>query len=488
MAKFPGFVGGSNTKQSPILDCERTVNLYVEQAQGQAAANTAGLYPTPGFRMWTAVSKTSAEVGSKAATLANGRLFWIFGAGLYEFDLNGTPTKRNPALALAVDQNPAQIVYNGLVGGQLGIAAGGTIYSYVLATNTFAATTLAGGFTHLAFAGGYGFAFQSTTGKTFVSNLNDLTTWNAGTFFQRSLFADPLQAIFADSNNLVWCLGTDSFEVRYNSGVGTQPWVPLQGLVGAYGIAAPFAFSPFGSGNGWLARNREGIGPFVVTSGSTPQPVSSYAVNTAIAGYLRSSRIDDAEMLLYQQEGHTFANLSFPTPRATWSYDVEGQSWAERGTWNVRDGRYDLWAPRVHVFAFGKHLVGDRATDTVYEMDTTIATEIDGSGIRRLRRAPGLVSERKRVAIDLFEVYLDAGLGVASGQGSDPQLMLRVSLDGGRTWANEKRAGVGRLGEYARRCFWQQLGTADQFVFEVSFTEPIPLRITDAFLNMKEAA
>jgi hypothetical protein len=461
MPRWPGFIGGSNATQSATLDAEQTINMYVEQAQSDGAANRSGLFPTPGFSRWTDLSMV-ADVGARAALVASGRLFVVFGSGLYEFDANGTPTKRNPALALAVDQNPAQLVYNGVVGGQLGIASGGSIYTLVLGTNTFAAapTLPAVGFSHLAFAGGYGFAFQATTGKTFVSGLNDLTSWSLATFFQRSLFADPLQAIFADGNNLVWCLGTDSFEVRYNSGVGTQPWVPLSGLVGRYGIAAPFAFAPFGNGNAWLARNPEGLGRFVVTNGASPQPVSSYAMNTAVAGYLRSSRIDDAEVLMYEQEGHTFANVSFPAAKRTWSDDVEAQGWAERRRWNPNAG-WDVWSPRVHVVAFGKHLIGDRTTGTLYQMDTTIATEIDGSGIRRVRRAPVLNAERQRLAVDRLELYLDAGLGVVpAGRAATRRLMLRLSKDNGRTWGNEATASVGRIGEFGRRVYWSQLGVA----------------------------
>jgi hypothetical protein len=488
MPRWPGFIGGSNATQSATLDAEQTINMYVEHAQSDGAANRSGLFPTPGFSMWKAGS-TVADVGARAALVASGRLFKVFGSGLYEFDENGTPTKRNAALPMAVDQNPAQLVYNGVVGGHLGISSGGSIYTLVLATNTFAAapTLPAGGFSHLAFAGGYGFAFQSTTGKTFVSGRNDLTSWNLSTFFQRSLFADPLQAIFADGNNLVWCLGTDTFEVRYNSGTGTQPWVPLSGLVGRYGIAAPFAFAPFGNGNAWLARNPEGIGRFVVTNGAAPQPVSSYAMNTAVAGYLRSSRIDDAEVLMYEQEGHTFANVSFPAAKRTWTYDLEAQGWAERRRWNPNTG-WDVWSPRVHVVAFGKHLIGDRTTGTIYQMDTTIGTEIDGAGIRRVRVAPVLNAERKRLPIDRLELYMDVGLGVAVGQGSDPQVMLRISTTNGRTWGKEATASAGKIGEFGRRVYFSMLGAPDQCMAEISFTEPIPFRITDAYLNNREAA
>lgn len=477
--KFPGFVGGSYTPQSLTLDAEETINLYVERSQSEGAENVAALLPTPGFTRWSAV----ADVGGRGACVANGRLFFVMGGGVYEFDINGTATRR---ATVAIDANPAQIIFNGVVAGQLGIASGGNVYSYNLTTNVLAGPHLAGGYTHLVFAASRGLALNPTTGKGNVSNLNDLSTWDAGTFFQRSLFADPYQAMFVDTNNLVWLIGTDTFEVRYDSGVGTQPFIPLSGLVGRYGIAAPFAFGLSALGNGWLVRNTEGIGQFVVTKGSVPQPVSTYAMNSAVAGYLRSSRIDDAEVLMYEQEGHTSANISFPSAPATWSYDFEGQMLTKRGQYNATLGRYDVWAPRVHCVAFGRHLVADRSTGTIWTMDTTIGTDINGTGIRRLRRSPHLNREHKRVPLDQFELLMDVGQGVALGQGSNPLVMLRVSKDGGKTFGNERQASVGKSGDWSKRVYWTQLGAPADAVFEVSYTEPVPFRITDAFLNNQE--
>ncbi len=300
--------------------------------------------------------------------------------------------------------------------------------------------------------------------------------------------------MFVDSNNLVWIIGTDTFEVRYNTGVGTQPFSPLSGLVGRYGIAAPFAYGLTGAGIGWLSRNPEGTGQFVMTRGGVPQPVSTYGVNAAIAAYLRSSTVTDAEVLGYQMEGHTFLNLSFPSAFSngfyvsTLSYDVEGQGWAHRGKFDPVTGRFMVWTPRVHLEAFGKHLVGDRLTGIVANMDTNLTTEIDNTGVVRERVAPLLTDEHKRTPIDQFEVLFDAGLGIPSGQGSNPQAMLSISEDGGRTYGNERQGSMGRMGEYRRRLYWTRLGAPPSAVAKLRFSDPVPTRIVDAFLNNFEDA
>jgi hypothetical protein len=488
--KFPNLVGGSGTTVSTILDAEETINFIVEKAQSRGAQNADGvLLPTPGFSRWGTVV---GPVGSRGFIYANdSRFLAVIGGRLVEFDVNGTPTDRG---AIDIDANPAIMVYNG-IGGQVGIAAGGNIYVFTLATNALSAAILSGGYTHLAQAGAYGFAFQVTTGKTFVSSPNDLSAWSAGTFFQRSLFADPPRAIFADEDNLVWTLGTETFEVRYNSGVGTQPWIPLTGLVGPYGIASPFGFGLSPAGNFWITRNAAGIGRFVVSSGGAPTPVGTYAIDAQIDKLAASAGVSDAEVLIYDQGGHTTATVAMaaaqalnPSMPCSFNYDVEGKTWTKRGQWDAPHAKWGLWAPRCHVIAFGKHLVGDRSTGSIWVLDSTSATEVDGTGTRRLRRTPHLNQEHQRRPIDVLELLVDVvGAPVqAPAQGSDPQMMLRVSKDGGRTWGNERRCGVGKVGEYRKRCQWTQLGAPADAVLEFSYSEPVPAAIVDGYINNTE--
>lgn len=482
MAKWPGFIGGSNTPQSLIADSERTVNLYVESTQSQAAANAAALFPTPGFTRWSTTGVT--DVGARAACVANGRVFFVIGGGFYEFDVTGAGTRYGDVLQ---DSNPAQLVYNGIVGNQLGIASGGNVYSFNLATNTLSGPFLSGKAVMLAYAAGYGLAFDlANTRRVYFSALNDFTTWDLASFFQRSVLADPAQAMFVDTNGLVWVVGTDSFEVRQASGSATTPFTVLSGLVGRYGIAAPFAFSLTGQGIQWLARMgpEGGLGLVATRGASIPQPVGTYSVNTAFEGYRRTSTISNAELMAYFDAGHTFVNVTFPTPSATWTYDVEMQSWAERGQWNSVTGTYTLWAPRVHADCFGMHLVGDRTTGTIWEMSTTISTDIDGLGIRRLRRSPAIIEEHQRIPLDQIELLMD--VGVTTSQGFDPQVMLRMSQDGGRTWGNERRASMGRIGEYRRRVYWTRLGLNPDAVAEVSWSDAAPVRVIDAWINNAE--
>lgn len=482
MPAYPGFIGPSNPSQSRVADQEQTVNLYVEQAQSKGATTEAALFSVPGFNPW---SVAVANIGARGFGSAGSRFFAVMGAGLYEYDLNGTPTLRG---AVAQDANQAQIIYNGVVAGQLGIASGGNFYSYDLASNVLTAVVAMTGLcTQLGYAHGYFLGFNINTGKVYESALNDGLTWSAGNFFQRSLFADPWQTMFVDGNSLIWLIGTETFEVWNDTGTGTQPFAPLSGLVGRYGIAAPFAYALAGQSPYWISRNSDGAGMLVSARGGAVTPISPYTVATAWSGYQRTSRITDAELLVHNHQGHNFVVPTFPSAMKTWACDVDTQSWTERGAWNTPLMRYDIWAPRVHCYAFGKHLVGSRSSGVICEMDAAYATEFDGTtGIRRMRRAPGLTREHARIPFDSLELLMDVGVGTATGQGANPSIMLRCSDDGGYTWGNQRTASLGRIGEYRKRVKWDQLGTSQDRVFEVSVSDPVPVRFSDAWLNVKE--
>jgi PKD repeat protein len=71
----------------------------------------------------------------------------------------------------------------------------------------------------------------------------------------------------------------------------------------------------------------------------------------------------------------------------------------------------------------------------------------------------------------------------ASVPASDPQVMLRISNDGGKTWISEQWRGAGRLGEYFRRIRWNRLGQARRRVYEASVTDAISWRIVGAYLK-----
>lgn len=63
-----------------------------------------------------------------------------------------------------------------------------------------------------------------------------------------------------------------------------------------------------------------------------------------------------------------------------------------------------------------------------------------------------------------------------------PQLMLRLSDDGGHSWSDEWIADCGKAGEYKARVLYYRLGSYRDFVVELAYSDPTPLRIIDGYL------
>lgn len=482
MPSYKGFIGASNTSQSILASCEQTFNWYFEPLP-QFGKNYGALYPSPGFSTFA----TTTDVNTRGGLTINGRTFAIIGPTLYEVDANGVTTNRG---TMAQDANPAQITANMQAGtaGQLFIASGGNGYCYDLDTNILT-IELTGDCTQAGMLDGYFIAFDLNTNTIRISDLNDGTTWDPTQFAQNSITPDPWQSMLVVQQPAgIWLLGESNGQVWYDAGTFPFPFQLIAGATFRFGIVAPFCIGLGGNRVTWLSQNDDGAALVVSATGYTPQRISTYEVERAIETYSRDAVITDAEMLTYQQEGHTFNVITFPSANATWCYDQSIPdphfAWTQRGKWNSVTGQFDFWRPRVHIAAFGgKHIVGDRETGILSNMDTNLYTEVDGSAIRRVRRGPGINKENYPFVYRRFELYLETGIGVLSGQGSNPKVFLRISDDGGQTWSPELQASAGSIGAFGQRVYWTRLGIAIDRVFEVSVSDPVPWRLINAWIN-----
>jgi len=95
-------------------------------------------------------------------------------------------------------------------------------------------------------------------------------------------------------------------------------------------------------------------------------------------------------------------------------------------------------------------------------------------------------TENEEVYYTAFELDLDPGQGAVTGQGANPQVMMRMSDDGGKTWGIERWRSAGKIGEYGTRVRWDRLGRARRRVFEVVMTDPIAWRLTGAYVELAQ--
>ena len=488
MAEYPNFLGPSYIAQSPLADGEHTMNWYAEPAQVPGQSGPMALYPTPGVTTLV----TAGDSPGRAMIAVKDRTFCVIGRTFYEMSSTYVLTSRNPSTPMVNDGKPATISWNGDGGGELFITSGNYGYLFTLSSNTFAQVRdpdVDGGTTMGTQLDGYFIALDTDTSTIYISDLLDGTTWDATQFQQRSIDSDPWVSL-AVLNRQLWLLGSLTSEVWYDSGATPFPFEPHPSGLVLYGCAAPYSTVVTGDTLIWLAATRDGIGQVMQTSDFTPDIVSSFAVSTALAGY---STISDAIGDSYSEIGHTFYVLSFPTDETTWSFDVtpnmslsSPQRWAQRGTWITEKNVYEAWHPCYSTYQNDELLILDRTSGAIYCLSHAVGTDVEGRVIRRVRRAPGLFQENQVIRVSAFELFLEPGLGTESGQGTDPQVALRVSGDGGKTFGNERLSGAGKIGEYGARTRWLRCGSGRRWMPEVVVTDPIPWKLLGAAVSLQE--
>lgn len=72
--------------------------------------------------------------------------------------------------------------------------------------------------------------------------------------------------------------------------------------------------------------------------------------------------------------------------------------------------------------------------------------------------------------------------------GTPPQIVMRYSRDGGRTYTNEQPKSMGAAGDYDRQVYWNRLGSTRDFVIDLFGTDPVKLAIIQGVLEAEELA
>jgi hypothetical protein len=366
---------------------------------------------------------------------------------------------------------------------QLFVACNGPSFIYNSNTNAFQQITDGDfpGAVLVSYLDGYFVFNEPNSQKIWVTSLLDGLSVDPLDFASAEGSPDGVVGIIADHREL-WVFGTNSIEVWYNSGNADFPLTRIQGAFNELGCAAAYSIAKMDNGLFWLGKDARGQGIVYRANGYTGQRISTHAVEWHIQQY---GTLSDAIGYTYQQDGHSFYVLIFPTANTTWVYDVATQAWHERA--GFANGEFTRHRSNCQAFFQNNVLVGDFQNANVYAFDLTDFSD-NGSiqkWLRSWRALPTGQNNLKRTAHHSLQLDCETGVGLNIGQGSDPQVMLRWSDDGGHTWSSEHWVSIGKIGEYYRRAIWRRLGMTMKLrdrVYEISGTDPVKIDIMGAEL------
>lgn len=499
-------LGSSYVTRSVNAADNRMVNLFPEVIP-EGGKEPGFLNRAPGLNFLQTVG--TGPIRGLWAHQTNGSNFYVV-SGVEVYKLSGT-TATPKLIGTVSGTGPVSIADNGT---QIFFACNGPSYIYNDVTGVFGPITDPDfpGAATVGYLDGYFVFNEPNSQRVWVTALLDGYDINALDFASAEGSPDGLVAINVDHRE-AWMFGTDSVEVWYDAGLADFPLQRIQGAFNELGCAAAFSVAKLDNTLFWLGTDARGQGIVYKANGYTGQRVSTHAVEWQIQQY---GNISDAIAYTYQQDGHSFYVLTFPSANATWVYDAATQAWHERAGWD--NGSWTRHRSNCQCNFGGNIIVGDYQNGNIYTLSLT--TYADNGQVQRWLRSwralPTGQNNLKRTAQHSLQLDAQAGalldpivedVYITTEDGfrlvtesyenlidqttlsvnPAPQFMLRWSDDGGHTWSNEHWAQGGAVGAYGTRIFWRRLGMTLKLrdrVYELSGTDPIQIAIMGAELGI----
>lgn len=301
----------------------------------------------------------------------------------------------------------------------------------------------------------------------------DGLTYSALDFASAEASPDPLVRVYNDNRELV-LFGQFTTEFHGNTGSADHPFT-RQSVV-EWGLAAVNSIAKMNNSIIYLAKNRMGKAQVIVLNGYTPQVVANQSMSTILDSY---GELDNASGFSFMEGGHPFYIVSFPTVEKSWMFDASTELWSQ-----VSYGLSETQYRGLFGASFlSRTLVFDYESGNSYEIVPDHYTDNGEQIVRELISRH--VFNDSYVRVDRVQIDMETGVGLVSGQGSDPQLMFHISDDGGKTYPVEIWEPFGAIGEYFKTVEFWQIGAAKDFTFKLRITDPVKTVIAGAYMEVK---
>ena len=457
------FMGVGLLGKSPNVTAQTRKNIYLEfKPKGDKTQVAA--YPTPGLELF-------ADFGSTAcrAHFAKDDYDYVIHRGTFwEINNAGVQTSRGTLLTTtgrcAVSDNGLEIM---IVDGQYG-------YIYTIATNVFAQIVHADFPANpetVTFEGGYFMVSCAASGQFNISALYDGMTWDALDFATAESNPDNILRVEQDHGDIV-IFGEFSTEYWGNTGGLDSPFSRISGANLEWGLAAKWSVTKFTNSLMFLGRNRMGESKVISLNGYNPTPVSTPDLEAII----NSASVTSATALSYLIDGHPMYQLNLPSHNRSFLFDGSTNVWSEL------TGSAGRHRGEIGVSYLSNRYVTDYDDGKVYKLKRDVYSD-NGTPIVRELTGRHFEIGTDWFTVNRFVLDIEAGVGLSSGQGSNPQVMLQYSVDNGHTWSEELWTAIGAAGEYQTRVEWWRLGRFRDAIFKITLSDPVKFVIAGAGIN-----
>lgn len=419
-------------------------------------------------------------------------LYVVAGLTLYTVGTNGAiATVGGLDIAssgnVGISDNGVQLlVVDGLAGYIYTIIAGTYAQAALDAAGSFGKITdvnFPNGTSSVCFLDGRLIVPKPNTRQFYVSEFYDGTGWtnvySLPTYATKDNNSDLLISV-SSMNGILILFGQQSTEFWQNVGSSPLPFGRIAGATKNKGIAAQYSLAFIEDVQLLVAQGLYGgYVEVVMMQGFNMERVSTEDIDNIIRSF---AVWQDAVGFGYILDGNKLYQLTFPTAKRSFLYDIQNQAWTELQSGVGLSGRHLAnFGITFNTFTY----VSDSTTGILYKLDPNAYTD-NGELIKRQITSRHVTMAGNRFGVDEIYLDLETGVGLQYGQGCDPQIMLQVSKDGGRTFGIERWKPMGKVGQYkSPRVMWNRLGASQDFVFQWTMTEPVKFTIVGGSVKVR---
>lgn len=318
-------------------------------------------------------------------------------------------------------------------------------------------------------------------GRVYSSDIYNGLAWDGLNFFTPAARPDGIVSIERRSDDLT-VLGLKTIEwwaqgpITVSGALGFQPSTSANSDVG--GVSERGA-SIVNQSLFLIGHERSDIGIYEV-SGYQVKKISPPAIDEALS---KLPGISSAVCCSYAMSGHQIYQITVPgvsgDQACTWIYDVSTQLWSRRSSVGKPYYRGLLTASTLN-----QVFVSDAFNGNIYRMDASVyadngeANEFEIVSTHLLKGGDSLI---------VHKLWIDCETGLANSTppGDNPQAIVQISKDGGHVWGQEHYLPLGKVGEYTRRAVVRRIGSAKDIAIKFRIIDPIPRRVTGAYLILE---
>lgn len=258
----------------------------------------------------------------------------------------------------------------------------------------------------------------------------------------------------------------------------------------------------------WLGQNESNSPTIMFTNGAEVQNLSSDGIDFQLQEIVHP---EDSTAFFYRQDGHLFYQLTFfnAADNLTLVYDFNTQKF-----FHITDSKLNYHPARQVVYFEEKTYFASLAEGSIYQMDSSIITEINtvgdttGEDIPRIRIC-NTVRQRTTLPfrVNLFTFVMEQGVnsfpkllvdavsctdimitedggtmiseasvemlgeeGVCATNVERPCVDMSVSKNGAQTFSNSVRRYLNAQGNFRNVINWHRMGFANEFTIQLRFS------------------